>query len=98
MAAKTTVCNHEVMALCFTELSIIVANLHSAYEKAEQLISEFDEAYEGDAKSEVNMFLTSLPRHIYRLELFYSKMMNFIMMTSLSFMENDTQMADKMER
>lgn len=92
-----TQCNYEVLRSCCDRLGKIVANLNSAYEMAEKLLAAFDEAYEGDAKPEVDMFLASLPIHIYRLELFYSKMLFFVWATIMSFEENDTQMTKNME-
>lgn len=98
MAVKTTVYNYENMALCCKDLLMITLKLRDAKEKAERLISEFDNAYEGEAKTEVGMFLVSLPTHIYRLELFYKKMMDFISITSEAFQGNDTRMTENMER
>ncbi len=98
MPGKKTKCNYQILEICCKKIGEIVANLQNAYEMAGNLLSSFDEAYEGDARGEVDMFLTSLPMHIYRLELFYSKLMMFVWMTALSFESNDAEMTQNMER
>ena len=70
--------------------------MYIAHEKASGLSAAFAEGYEGDATEEVGMFLANLPTHIYRLILFYTKMGDYIVMTSQSFMENDNKMTEKM--
>lgn len=93
-----TICDQDAMLGYWFMLADITANLNEAYEKATLLLGEFDEAYEGDAKEEVDIFLTNLPRHIYRLELFYTKMMEFIYVTAESLLQNDAAMTENMER
>ena len=93
-----TICDQDAMMGYWFMLADIIANLNEAYEKADLLLGEFDEAYDGDAKEEVDIFLTSLPRHIYRLELFYTKMMEFIQVTAESLLQNDITMTENMER
>lgn len=92
-----TGCNYEAMAGLYMILKVMVGMLVETVEKAEGLQTSFDEAYEGDAKEEVNMFLTSLPRHIERLALFYDKMADYIDMTAATFMTNDIRRAQNME-
>lgn len=95
---NSTKCDQEAMLGYWFMLADIITNLNEAYEKADSLLTKFDEAYEGDAKEEVDIFLTSMPRHIYRLELFYTKMMEFIQMTAESLFQNDTAMSANMEK
>ena len=92
-----TVCDQEVMVGLYLMLLDVVMNLQTAKEKAEEAAGKLAWAYEGEAKAEMEMFFTSLPIHINRLSLFYSKMMEYIMATAQSFMSNDINMSTNME-
>lgn len=87
-----TVCNPEQMTAAAGMLRDIAESLKDAYEKAEPLAADFTEAYEGIAVTEVTTFLENLPAHIYRLNLFYNKMAEFVDWTTRSFMSNDEAM------
>lgn len=71
--------------------------LESACTDASTLSSKFEEAYEGEAFEEVSLFFTNLPTHLERLQILYQKLEEYITMTSASFSNNDTVMAEKME-
>ena len=95
--AADTVCNQDAMGGVALMLLAISAQLQEAYDKANEIYINFQEIYEGEAYSEINMFLENLPKHIYRLEILYTKMMQFIMMTAQSLAESDAQMVANME-
>lgn len=92
-----TVCDQEAMVGFYLMLADIVQNLQTAYEKAESLAGTFNDCYLGDARDEVMTFLENLPLHIYRLELLYSKLAEFIATTAQSLHDNDMKMTEKME-
>ena len=46
----------------------------------------------------MDIFLANLPLHIYRLEIFYSKLMDFIAVTAESLLRNDETMTKNMEK
>ena len=60
-------------------------------------MKDFEECYDGDAKAEVLMFLESLPLHIYRLTLLYSKLGDFVTITAQSLFNSDIGMVNNME-
>lgn len=93
-----TQCDQEAMLGYWFMLAGIITDLNEAYEKADSLLEKFDEAYEGEAKEEADIFLTNMPRHIYRLEMFYAKMMEFIQTTAESLLQNDIAMTENMEK
>ena len=95
---KETKCNQNAMVGFYLMLADMVQNLNTAYEAAQSAFVIFDEGYEGDAKEEVNIFLANLPLHIYRLEIFYSKLMEFIAVTAESLLRNDEAMTRNMEK
>lgn len=88
-----TVCNPNQMTAAEGMLYEIAEDLKTAYEKAETLSADFTEAYEGEAVTEVTAFLDNLPAHIYRLNLFYNKMAQFVALTREAFMKNDQAMS-----
>lgn len=92
-----TNCNHEAMVTCYLALNAIMQELNTAYQTVCEINTDFQSAYEGDAKEEIDMFLTNLPRQIYRLALFYEKMASFVMLTSQSFQESDNKMVENVE-
>lgn len=62
-----------------------------------KIINEFGEAYIGDAKAEIDTFLSSLSAHLQRLAAFYYKMSDYLMTTSDSFKQTDYGTAQNME-
>ena len=96
MGNNVTVCDYMAMLLGFQGLAGVIKDLEAAHEMTKKLMADLEEAYEGEAKEEIGIFLESLSVHIFKLELFYSKMMEFIKKTSQSFMENDAAMTENM--
>ncbi len=94
---KKTVCDLNAMLDIYMELTNIQTTLFTAYEQVAPLAGKFSENYEGEAKDEVALFLEKLPRHIYKLSLFYGKMAQFVIATIMSFASNDQAMAEKLE-
>lgn len=94
---KRTVCDLSMMGGAYIELTNIQTALFGAYEQAATLAGDFSESYEGEARDEVVLFLEKLPLHIYKLSLFYGKMAQFVITTSISFASNDQTMAEKLE-
>lgn len=92
-----TVCDQGAMLGYWLMLTDIIMNLQEGYEKAAGLKDIFDGCYQGEAKEEVMIFLESLPLHIYRLSLMYSKLAEFTSTTAESLFNNDTAMAENME-
>lgn len=91
-------CEQEAMMGYWFMLADIITNLNEAYEKAEKLTGEMEECYEGEASEEAAVFLSSLPCHIYRLALFYEKLMEFVVKTAESLFQSDAMMAANMEK
>ena len=94
---KKLVCDQQSMVGFYLMLTDVVENLQQAYELAEANIQVFDGSYHGDAEVEIDMFLKSLPLHLYRLMIFYTKLMNYIATTAMSMYETDMQMTENME-
>lgn len=90
-------CDQEAMFGFYLMLMDIVTNLNTAYEKAISTQASFAKGYMGEAYPEIDLFLQSLPLHIYRLEVFYSKLMEFIYVTADSILKNDIKMKENME-
>lgn len=90
-------CDQQAMFGFYLMLMDIVANLNTAYEKAVSAQATFALGYIGEATAEVDLFLQSLPLHIYRLEILYSKLMEFIYVTADSILKNDIKMKENME-
>lgn len=93
---STLKCDQEAMFGFYLMLMDITVSLTDAYEKAGNARDTLEGAYEGEAKSELSMFLRSLPMHIYRLQLLYTKLMEFIYVTADSMMKNDMKMQEKL--
>jgi len=93
---EKTVCDSSAMSGACMELSSIQETLFKAYEQAAVLAEEFKGDYEGEAEIEVVTFLEYLPVHIQKLALFYGKMAQYVIVTSMSFEANDQIMADKL--
>ena len=91
-------CDQDAMQAYYIMFLGIVEELSVAYEKATSLKSLLDDGYEGDAKSEIDIFVTSLPIHLGRLILFYSKLSEFVAVTALAFLESDQKMRENMEK
>lgn len=94
---ETTVCDQSAMLDITIMLMGIVGQLQVAKELAVQVQEKMADAYAGDAKEEMDMFFVSLPIHIERLTLFYSKMAEYVWTTADSFMKNDLAMCENME-
>mgnify|MGYP003297702677 CR=1 FL=1 len=92
-----TGCNQNAMLGYYLIILGIVGSLQGAYERATTLAADFEECYDGDAKAEVLMFLESLPLHIYRLTLLYSKLGDFVTITAQSLFNSDIGMVNNME-
>lgn len=93
---RKSTCDPQAMTEFDATLREIDELLEEAKRKASRLFSEFDSAYEGEAKEEVLLFLNNLPKHIYRLQILYKKQDDFVCMTMQSFLQNDKEMVDKM--
>lgn len=93
-----TVCNYQTMFLSNSILSEIAERLAEAYQLTSGLSQEFQESYEGEAEEEVSLFLENLPKHLYKLSLFYGRMAQYVAVTTASFAVNDETLADKMGR
>lgn len=91
-----TVCNYQTMATSYSSLCEIAESLLDAYNKAVNLAVDFTESYEGEAATQVVLFLESLPQHLYKLQLFYGKMAQYVAVASASFSMNDETIAEKM--
>lgn len=89
---ETTVCDQPAMLDITIMLMGIVGQLQVAKELAVQVQEKM-----ADAKEEMDMFFVSLPIHIERLTLFYSKMAEYVWTTADSFMKNDLAMCENME-
>ena len=94
--SQELVCKTERMEEWSSDLQEISENLGTLVQEVVQCQLEFHNAYEGDAKNEVLDFFESLMQHLCRLGVFYTKMSQFIDMTSLSFTESDTKMTEQM--
>lgn len=94
---EKTTCNQEAMLGFYLMLSDMVINLNEAYQKVCEAKMTFETCYSGDAQKEIELFLSSLPAHINRLAIFYSKLMEFIYATAESLLQNDIKMAQNME-
>ena len=90
------VCKYEKME----EWKVTLENVNQTMEmlvlKSAECQLLFQEAYVGDALTEVNDFFDSLIEHLYRLSVFYTKMAQFIDTTNTSFSESDTKMTENM--
>lgn len=95
--SKKLVCDQESMWGYYIMLADIWKNLDDIHQKAAGLAADFDNCYMGDARDEVMTFLENLPLHIYRLEIFYNKLMDYIAITAQTALYNDVTMARKME-
>lgn len=90
-------CKQEKMAEWYIAIQEIAIELANEKEKTDKIYLQFTDAYEGDAKEEINMFLTSLSGNLGRLTSFYSKMASYISVTAQSFMASDTKMVENMK-
>ncbi len=92
-----TKCDHVVMANWYIGIQSLMVQLSTIKETADTMYKTFVAAYEGDAKEEIELFMTSLSGNLSRLIAFYSKMASFISITSQSLLESDLKMTQNME-
>ncbi len=89
--------DYECTLACYLRLRVLAGDLLETQAICSEIIADFEGAYEGDAKTEINAFLTSLSAHLQRLSAFYYKMSDFLMTTSDSFKQTDYGTAQNME-
>lgn len=92
-----TAIDYESILACYLRLRVLAGDLLEIQAVCSQIIADFEGAYEGDAKEEVDLFLASLSAHLERLSAFYYKMSDFVMTTSNSFEQTDYGTAQNME-
>ncbi len=95
---KKLVCDQEAMAAYCLVLMGIIGELEAAAQMTAELQNLFETCYEGDAKEEVMIFLTNLTTHLQRLELFYSKITEFMAATAQALLNDDLKMSANMEK
>ena len=89
--------DYESTIACYLRLRVLAGDLLETQVVCSEIINDFGEAYIGDAKAEIDIFLSSLSAHLQRLAAFYYKMSDYLMTTSDSFKQTDYGTAQNME-
>ena len=89
--------DYESTIACYFRLRVLAEDLLETEAVCSKIINEFGAAYIGDAKAEIDAFLSSLSAHLQRLAAFYYKMSDFLMTTSDSFQQTDYGTTQNME-
>ena len=95
--AKTTIINYSQIQTAIDGCVSMVGQLQTIETEIGELMTLIEETYEGDAKAEMDDFLEGFEKHIYRLEMLYVKIIQFLAITRDSFQTNDREMAKEGE-
>lgn len=72
-----TKCDQKAMLGYWFMLTGIITDLNEAYEKADSLLAKFDEAYEGEAKEEADIFLTNISPSLKKIKVYARRWLNY---------------------